>query len=94
MTNSSERPSALPDGIGADGGKNGDNLSLASEVERLSEALEAAREQFRDAVLSVQEGFVVFDRDQCLVLCNDTYRNFFLDAVGQEVADLVVPGAY
>ena len=27
-------------------------------------------------------------------MCNDTYRQFYVDADGQEIADLVVPGAY
>ncbi|MBT7759421.1 MAG: guanylyl cyclase, partial [Rhodospirillaceae bacterium] len=50
--------------------------------------------QFVDTVMSVQEGFVVFDSERRLVLCNDTYRQFYVDAVGQEIADLIVPGAY
>ena len=64
------------------------------EVERLREALEAARKQFSDAVMSVQEGFVVFDAEQRLVICNDTYRQFYVDAAGPEVATLIVPGAH
>ncbi|MBT3533238.1 MAG: hypothetical protein HN478_05120, partial [Rhodospirillaceae bacterium] len=81
-----------------DGGKVGSNdRSLSSprdEVERLNKALESARQQFVDTVMSVQEGFVVFDSERRLVLCNDTYRQFYVDAVGQEIADLIVPGAY
>jgi len=27
-------------------------------------------------------------------LCNDTYRQFYIDAVGQRIADQIVPGAF
>jgi hypothetical protein len=71
-----------------------DHSDLRAEVERLKGELEAARRQFTDAVMSVREGFIVFDKERRIVLCNDTYRQFYVDAVGQEIADLVVPGAY
>ena len=71
-----------------------EHSDLLAEVERLKGELKFARRQFTDAVMSTQEGFVVFDKDSRLVLCNETYRNFYLDAAGQDVADLVAPGAY
>ena len=71
-----------------------DRSGLLAEVQRLKGELETARRQFTDAVMSVREGFIVFDKERRIVLCNDTYRQFYVDAVGQEIADLVVPGAY
>jgi len=70
------------------------NRSLSGEVAQLTAELDSARNRFTDAVLSVQEGFTVFDRDRRLVLCNETYLQFYIDAVGQEIADMIVPGAY
>lgn len=42
----------------------------------------------RDAVDSISEGFVIFDADDKLVLCNDAYRRMY-----PEIADLIEPGA-
>src|SRR5579875_547381 len=41
-----------------------------------------------DAVESISEGFVIFDADDRLVMCNEAYRRIY-----PEIADLVVPGA-
>lgn len=41
----------------------------------------------RDAVDSISEGFVIFDADDRLVLCNEAYRRMY-----PEIADLSVPG--
>ncbi|MYE83991.1 MAG: PAS domain-containing protein [Gammaproteobacteria bacterium] len=56
------------------------------------EALQA-RTQLGEAIEAISEGFVVFDDEDRLVLCNSNYRQYFIDAVGEEVARLVVPGA-
>ena len=56
------------------------------------EALEA-RIQLGEAIEAISEGFVVFDEEDRLVLCNSNYRQYFIDAVGEEVAKLVEPGA-
>ena len=50
---------------------------LATVQKRLSEAIE-----------SMPDGFVLWDADDRLVLCNANYRNFF-----PEIAPLMVPGA-
>ena len=42
----------------------------------------------RGAIDAIDEGFVLFDPEDRLVLCNDRYREIFA-----EVADLLVPGA-
>ena len=69
---------------------------LSELVEELGatrdEALEA-RAQLGEALEAISEGFVVFDDEDRLVLCNSNYRQYFIDAVGEEVARLVVPGA-
>ena len=56
------------------------------------EALEA-RAQLGEALEAISEGFVLYDDEDRLVLCNSNYRQYFIDAVGEEVAKLVVPGA-
>ena len=56
------------------------------------EALEA-RIQLGEAIEAISEGFVVFDEEDRLVLCNSNYRRYYIDAAGEEVADLIVPGA-
>lgn len=71
----------------------GEPPSLQSEVERLTAELDSAQQHFTDVVMSVQEGFVIFDSERRLLLCNDAYRQFYVDAVGQDVANLIVPGA-
>ena len=53
-----------------------------------------AQTQLQEAIEAVSEGFVVFDKHKRLVICNSTYRNFYADAASQDVADMVVPGAY
>jgi PAS domain S-box-containing protein len=41
----------------------------------------------RDAVDSISEGFVIYDRDDCFVMCNEAYRRLY-----PEAARLMVPG--
>jgi PAS domain S-box-containing protein len=68
------------------------SIADITEERRLSEDLEQVRRQLFGTIESISEGFVVFDRDNRLVICNDTYRQFYIDAAGGEVADLVEPG--
>jgi PAS domain S-box-containing protein len=58
-----------------------------TERKQAEEALKAAQRQLTDAVESISEGFVLFDRDDRYVLTNSNYRLLFPD-----VADLFVPG--
>ena len=67
----------------------GDDIT---EEKRLADALKRTQGQLTDAVETISEGFVLFDAHDRLVVCNETYRRYFLDAVGEEVARLVVPG--
>jgi signal transduction histidine kinase len=59
-----------------------DNESPLKSALDLSEAIEA-----------ISEGFVLFDSEDRLVLCNETYRRYYTDAVGEEAATRLVPGA-
>jgi PAS domain-containing protein len=66
---------------------------LVESVERARDEALQAQTQLSEAIEAISEGFVVFDKDRRLVLCNSTYRQYYADAVGQEIADMVVPGA-
>ncbi|HEV3174366.1 MAG TPA: PAS domain S-box protein [Stellaceae bacterium] len=57
-------------------------------VEALQKA-ERAEALLRDAVESIAEGFVIFDRDDRFVMCNEIYRRTY--TYGR---DLLVPGAH
>lgn len=63
---------------------------LASSNAALGQARDAAdsaRRRLGDAIESINEGFAIFDADDRLVLCNQTYLSLWPD-----VADLIVPG--
>jgi PAS domain S-box-containing protein len=56
--------------------------------------LRAAREILQDAVDSISEAFVIFDRDDRLVLCNEPFRRLYDEravilATGRRFADIV-----
>jgi PAS domain S-box-containing protein len=53
----------------------------------MAEELERARRQLDDALESIEEGFVLFDPQDRIVMCNSRYRGWFKD-----VAHMVVPG--
>ena len=57
------------------------------------EDAERARRQMTDAMESVSEGIVLFDREDRVIMCNENYRRYFADAAGEEVAAMVRPGA-
>ncbi|WP_341911135.1 PAS-domain containing protein [Ferrovibrio terrae] len=50
-------------------------------------AVKQAERQMYDAIESISDGFVLYDKDERLVLCNSRYREFY-----QEIEDLLVPG--
>ena len=54
---------------------------------RLAEELDRARRQLEDALESTAEGFVLFDPQDRIVMCNSHYRAWFTD-----VAHMVRPG--
>ena len=69
------------------------SISDITEEKQLAEGLEQARRQLSEAIETISEGFVLFDAEERLVLCNETYRRYYADAAGDEVANLVAPGS-
>ncbi|HUB16824.1 MAG TPA: ATP-binding protein [Acetobacteraceae bacterium] len=51
------------------------------------ERAEKAETLLRDALDSLSEGFAIYDRDDCLVLCNEAYRRLY-----PACAPLMIPG--
>jgi signal transduction histidine kinase/CheY-like chemotaxis protein len=51
-------------------------------------AVKQAERQMYDAIESISDGFVLYDKDERLVLCNSRYREFY-----REIEDLLQPGA-
>lgn len=49
----------------------------AERMAKLAEENKRAREVLRDAIESIGEGFVLYDADDRLVLCNSRYKSFF-----------------
>ncbi len=60
------------------------DIALRKEVE---EKLREIQATLRDAVDSISEGFVIYDRNDCFVMCNEPYRRLYLKA-----AHLMVQG--
>jgi signal transduction histidine kinase len=60
------------------------DIALRQEVEQ---QLRAVQQTLRDAVDNISEGFVIYDRDDCFVMCNDPHRRLY-----PESARLMVPG--
>ena len=63
-------------------------IEAEQELEQAKERAEQAETLLRDAVDSISEGFVIFDREDRLVMCNEAYRQIYL----QSAADVLVPG--
>jgi len=53
-----------------------------AELERLNRALQESQAYLSDAIESISDGFVLFDAEERLVLCNTRYREMF-----SEIAD-------
>ena len=50
------------------------DIVLRKEVEQ---KLRETQATLRDAVDSISEGFVIYDRDDCFVMCNEPYRRLY-----------------
>lgn len=48
----------------------------------------AARQQLVTAIEAIEDGFIIFDEDDRLLMCNEKYRSYY-----QASSDLIVPGA-
>ncbi len=73
----------------ADGGV----ISLFSDIS----AIKRAEQQLVDAIESISEGFVLYDRQNRLVLCNSRFREYHPELVpllrpGMSFADILQPG--
>ena len=58
-----------------------------TDVKAAHEALAEARDRFQDAIEALSSGFVLFDADDRIVVCNSKYREYF-----PKLADMVAPG--
>jgi PAS domain S-box-containing protein len=83
------------DGAGAFIGYRGIGRDITAQIEseqelhRAKDRAEQAEAMLRDAVDSISEGFVIYDREERFVMCNETYRQIY-----PEGAELMVPGAH
>ncbi len=59
----------------------------------LAQELERAQRRLNEAIEAISEGFVLFDSEDRLVLCNATYRRYYADAVGEDAVTRLEPGA-
>lgn len=57
------------------------------ELKRLAEEAAAAHTRLNQAIEAMQDGFVLFDKDNRLIMCNSRYR-----AINAEIADVIRPG--
>jgi PAS domain S-box-containing protein len=60
----------------------------AAELEAITNEAIAARQRMTEAIAALEDGFVLFDADDRLVMCNARYRQFY-----PEGAALLVPGS-
>jgi len=72
--------------------------SAAEALRAEHERAEAAREQLRVAIESLEDGFVLYDRDDRLVLFNERYRQIYRSSadmirIGSRFEDIIREGA-
>ena len=63
---------------------------VEERTREMADALESAEDAeliLRDAIESISEGFVIYDKDDRMVICNEQYKNLF-----PTVADIMEPG--
>ncbi|WP_374326737.1 ATP-binding protein [Azonexus sp.] len=69
-----------------------DNLriqrAVSDELQRAEQSLLESAHTLRTAIETIDEAFVVFDENDCMVICNEKYRNLYAAC-----RDAVVPGA-
>ena len=69
--------------------KSADNMRLITQqMERSSQEQAEGGRQMTGAIESISDGFILFDADEKVVLCNNQYRKMFSDVSG----DLAVAG--
>ncbi|MGA3399994.1 MAG: PAS-domain containing protein [Acetobacteraceae bacterium] len=62
-------------------------IEAEQELEQAKERAEQAETLLRDAVDSISEGFVIFDREDRFVMCNEVYRQIYAEGI-----ESLVPG--
>jgi PAS domain S-box-containing protein len=63
-------------------------IEAEQELERAKERAEQAETLLRDAVDSLSEGFVIFDREDRFVMCNEVYRQIYAEGAESLVAGI------
>jgi len=63
-------------------------LILSLRVRESEHRTAVAERHLKTAIDSISEGFVIYDKDEAFVMCNDQYR-----ALYPQIADQLVPGA-
>jgi|GEM_PF-5001888 len=53
------------------------NLHISNQLKVVHREVKRSNQQLRDAVDNISEGFVLFDKDQRLLLCNENYKKFY-----------------
>ena len=61
-----------------------------AELEAAQEKADKKQQQLSDAIEALEDGFVFFDEDDRMVICNQAFRDQFKDAKGVE--EYLVPG--
>ena len=68
--------------------------AVTNEATRARDEALNARAQLMEAIEAISEGFVIYDKQDRLVLCNSNYQKYFSDAVGEVMGGIVDVGAY
>ncbi len=69
-----------------------DRRHVELALERANREIEQTYQRFVDALEAASEGFVVFDSEDRIALCNSKYRQYFIDGANEEVGEIVRPG--
>jgi len=64
-----------------------EGIANRMRLDMLAKEIGATREQLRDAIESTSDGFVLFDADDTLIMCNSRYRDIYAS-----IADVIEPG--
>ena len=64
-------------------------LILSLRVRESERRTAMAEDHLQTAIDSISEGFVIYDKDEAFVMCNDRYRELY-----PQIADKFVPGAH
>ena len=68
----------------------GSTITTFSDITELKHAeleLQQSEARLTDAIESISDGFILFDANERLVLCNEKYREYY-----SKIADIMVPG--